>query len=217
MDWHEYKSTINILNEIETHPEARGKDARLFHSISYQSTEIEYLDLLHDLAVAVKPRTILETGTNTGLSMVAMAFAQKRNRGASKEGFSILSVEQDGQCARQAQKLLFALALDDVAKVANAETVEFLTTQDRSQTYDMVYFDSSRKVRIKEFTVLFERKLLNPDALLVFHDTGEFFVGSRPEDQVLQELYLRSLKTVEGYCRGRIDIKCSRGLTIFQY
>lgn len=217
MNWHEYKATLSIYPEKETHPATRGDDAHLFRSISYESTEIEYLDLLHSLVIAAKPRRILETGSNIGVSTAALAFAQKHNRDFSSEDFSVISIEIDTSLARKAEELLHKLELSTLATVVVASTTDYLASQNQSQKYDMVYFDSSRKVRIREFFILKERQLLNSDAILIFHDTAKYSVSEKLENQIIQDHYLEELKKIEQYCQGRLSIKLSRGLTIFQF
>lgn len=217
MDWHEYKKTLSIYNEKTTHPKTRADGAHLFHSTSYESAEIEYLDLLHSLIVAQKPRFVLETGTNLGISTTAISFAQKSNSNELGEAFLTISIEVDSALAQKAEGTLRKLSLDEFTKVAIANSTEYLANQNPSQQYDLVFFDSSRLVRIKEFYILHERKLFRPNALLVFHDTGKYTVSERPEDQTIQETYLQELRRIESYCQGKLSFNLSRGLTIFQY
>ena len=94
MDWHYYKQQLLIFNEVDTHPDSKCTQSHLFSSISYESTEIEYLDFIHSIVVSSKPKLVLETGTNIGTSSFAIAFALRNNHCKGIEGH-LFTVEKD--------------------------------------------------------------------------------------------------------------------------
>lgn len=216
LNWHDFKKTLRFSAETANHPHSPSESADLFSSTSFESTEVEYLDLIHSLVLAKKPGLILETGSHHGMSAIAIAFALKQNSHNSKQSGRLVSLEENSSRADIARSTLDQLGLSPFVATITAESMSYLTNEYSGPPFEVVYFDSSRAIRGREFEVLRSRSLLAPAALLLFHDTSVHRAQSLPGQRVTQEQYLAALDHVAQSCAGRIVFSLSRGFTVMQ-
>jgi predicted O-methyltransferase YrrM len=217
-DWHSYKKQIEIKGERDTHPFSNGLMADTFTSVSFESTEIEYLDFLYSLIIACNVTHILETGTHKGISTVALGYALKRNlKRISIDEVKLISIEIIPEFANEARERVKTCGLSDIVTIIEDDTIHYLENQNYDSIYDFVYFDSSRPIRPKEFDILQNRKLIKDSSLLVFHDTCLTAIKSDPKDKEIQKTYIKNLERISSQCKHGIILPFSRGLSIFQY
>ena len=188
MDWYSLKNKIKIYNEKETHPDSKGLNSNFFSSISFESTEIEYLDLLHALVFSSKPKLILETGTNVGISAIALAFALKTNHNKGGHNGHLISIDNDKQVQKKAIKLSEDLGLIHYITFIESNSLDFINNHHSNTQYDFIFFDSTRKVRHTEYYELHARGLIKKGALLIFHDTCNCPIKVDPSDANIQKL-----------------------------
>ena len=112
MDWFSYKNHLAIYKETDTHPGIKTEKPDLFFSVNFESTEIDYLDFLYGLVVVKKPKFILETGTNIGISTVAFAFALKSNAEHGIKGH-LYTIDKDGSVVAIAKERIGQVDLRD--------------------------------------------------------------------------------------------------------
>lgn len=216
-DWGSFRNSLELKSELETHPESSGQCADLFSSVSFESTEIEYLDLLHGLVLATKPNFLLETGTHKGISAAALGFAVKRNFEESGIEGSLVTLENVADFALQGSDLIQSLGLAGFVKVANSCSLEFIKEVGDNKKFDFVYFDSKRRIRPKEFALLQGRQLLSERCTLVFHDTCEGSIKPSDDTTGDQDAYLTELAKIEEQCGPSIRFPLSRGMTVVQW
>jgi predicted O-methyltransferase YrrM len=217
LDWQEFKRALPLSSEISNHPHSPSESAERFLSVSFEPTELEYLDLIHCVTLASKPKLVLETGTHYGLSTTAIAFALRQNSIGIHEHASLISVEKDAARADCARALICQRGLNDIVTVINAESVSFLASEYSGGPFDLVYFDSSRTIRPLEFEVLRSRSLISANAFLLFHDTSVDRASSMPDQIQTQRQYLSALDEAARFCSGRVVFGLSRGLTMMQF
>lgn len=216
-NWQDYKDQLRLKNEALVHPKFRGKSVRLFKTVSYESTEIEYLDFLYGLVRAIKPRHVLETGTHEGLSAIAIGFALRENSFHSFQKSKIITLEKKKRFAESAGIRIKKSCLDKFVTIVLSDSLVYLGKQPVSQKYDLVYFDSSRLTRVKEFEILHKRRLLKEASYLIFHDTSEDPVVPWAHERSIQKAYLKAMKKVRQHCLSCLALDLSRGMTICRY
>ena len=217
MDWYSFKKSVKIYNEKETHPYSKGLNSNFFSSISFESTEIEYLDLLHALVSSSKPKLILETGTNVGISAIALAFALQNNHKNGGYNGHLITIDNDKKAQNKALKLADDLGLINYITFIENNSLNFINSYRINTQYDFIFFDSTRKVRHDEYYALHNKGLIKKGALLIFHDTCTCPVKSEVNDIVIQNKYLYELGKIENMCNGTLKFPMSRGLTVIQY
>jgi predicted O-methyltransferase YrrM len=216
-DWPQFKKALPIYREIDTHPKSRGIKSGLFSSISFESTEIEYLDLLYGLVLAAKPINVLETGTNIGISSIAMGYALKYNYEHGQNIGGLETIEQNELYFNIASELINILNLKKYVTNCLGDIFSFVRKINTYKRYNLIYFDSSRKIRPTEFYTLINMNMIEEGCLIIFHDTCAFSIKDIPNDEETQSSYISSLEVIKNYCNSYIKFDLSRGLTIFQY
>lgn len=216
MDWYGYKRTLALDSEAALHPHSPRERADLFSAVTFEGTEIEYLDLLHCLVLARKPLILLETGTNTGLSALAIGFALKEIHGKSGRAGKLYSLEHDAELARLARENVEEAGVADYVAIAIGDSVDFIVGTGDLR-FEWVFFDSSRRVRPKEFRALVANDRLAPGCLLAFHDTSELRAESMPQQSEDQREYLGALRDIAKECCGQVTFPLSRGLWVLQW
>src|ERR1700690_2693072 len=89
----EKKEAQGMQIETQNHCHTIEERGWLFHSEDTQTTEDEYLHLLHAAVYCLKPLCVLETGSFKGYGTAAMAKALARNGTGH-----IISVEHETLC-----------------------------------------------------------------------------------------------------------------------
>jgi len=114
-------------------------------------------EFLYSLIRIIRPKLVLETGTNVGISGRYIALALADNGGGRFD-----TIEHDGEIAKQARLKIKAPGV--TVNVLNMSTGEFVPTEQ----YDMMFFDSNPKDRFVDMDTLFDR--LNPGGIIGVHD-----------------------------------------------
>ena len=130
-----------------------------------------------------------------------------------------------GQKLRMLPNTLVDIAIGNANKISIAnyitfvreDSLDFIQKGDHIGKYDIVYFDSSRKIRPEEFYALRDRNLLNKGCFLIFHDTCKCPIKEQGGDADIQSSYLSALDEIRKKCDGLIRFELSRGLYVFQY
>lgn len=115
-------------------------------------SEVEMLVLLWALVIMLKPKLVIETGTDAGVMTRALGCAVKAN------GFGcVLSAEVDASLAEQARAFCQGLPVQIITGPALNLPIE---------DADLLFLDSSYESRKQELA-----KICKPHAIAVLHDT----------------------------------------------
>lgn len=193
--------------ETENHCHVPEEKGYLFHSEDTQSTEDEYLHLLHALVYSIKPQSVLETGAFKGMGTAFIAKALRRN------GFgTIVSVEKEIKAAEWAQELLRVNQLEDWALIVVNDSLEAIANSERK--FDFAFFDSQLYLRCKELQLCLDKGLLLPGAFFAMHDTSRLRTISPGEPDPYTPTLWRELEAIKGI--KFLEFPLSRGLVIGQ-
>ena len=214
--WHEFKQSIDLFPCWEMHPGFQGEKQELFCGASYESTEIEYLDLLHSFVLALKPLYVLETGTNMGVSAAAIAYALKYNSENGAPKGQLFTIELVRPASDYARQRLENHGLGPFVEFYIGDSIDIIKKAPWENPFSLVFFDSSRHIRVKEYQQLKARRLLASGALLLFHDTCRCKIKDCDNDAVVQAQYINAVNRIAEEANGKCLLKLSRGLTICQ-
>jgi predicted O-methyltransferase YrrM len=160
-----------------------------------QTTELEIIDFLKALVVAVKPQLIVETGTFLGYTTVKMAEGLKEN------GFGkIITIEYDPAIFAKAQERIKASGLSHWIDSRNASSLDTKI----EGAIDILFSDSHLTIREKEIRRFLPQ--VDPRGLILIHDASSHF-------KVVREAALRMEK--EGLL-SVVLLSTPRGLVIAQ-
>ena len=140
-----------------TIPSSHCPNTRLYTMVDRISAESEILVLLKALVISLKPQFILETGTYHGSTASAMLQGIEYNRYGE-----LITLEVDRQLAQKVQKEIDSPNI----KIINTNSLEYIP----EKPIDLLYLDSSRPIRIKEFW--YYKKYLSSNAVIVWHDSA---------------------------------------------
>ncbi len=134
-----------------------------------QSAEVEVLEFLRSLVIAVKPELIVETGTFIGHSSIKMAEGLKAN------GFGrIVTLELDPLVFAKARENVAASGLSEWVECRNESSLEALV----EGTIDLLYIDSDpgpiREQEIRRFLPQVRAR-----GLVLAHDASSSFQSVR--------------------------------------
>lgn len=147
-----------------------------------QSAEIEVLDFLKALIVAVKPDVVVETGTFIGHSAISMAEGLKQN------GFGkIITTEFDLKVYEKARQNIQASGLSKWIEVHRASSLD-LQVDDQ---IDILYSDSEPSIREQEVRRFLPK--LKTGGLVLIHDANSSFKVVREAALALEQEGLLSV------------------------
>jgi predicted O-methyltransferase YrrM len=136
----------------------------LWHMLDSQSTEVEVLDLLKTLVIALKPRLIVETGTFLGHGTTKLA------EGARANGFGkVVTIEFDPDIRAKALSRFEALGLLPWIESRLESSLDTVI----EGTIDFLFSDSHLANREAEIRRLLPQ--LDPRGVLVIHDASSHF------------------------------------------
>jgi predicted O-methyltransferase YrrM len=136
----------------------------LWHMLDSQSTEVEVLDLLKTLVIALKPRLIVETGTFLGHGTTKLA------EGARANGFGkVITIEFDPAIRQRALTRFESLGLSPWIESRLESSLDTII----DGTIDFLFSDSHLANREAEIRRLLPQ--LDPRGLLVIHDASSHF------------------------------------------
>lgn len=217
MDWCNFRQTLKTKIESEVHPHVPGERANYFRSTAFESTEVEYLDLIYALVRTAKPNLLLETGSHHGISSACMALALKENEADGAPRGLVVSIENSASNIEKATALAEKCDVCSYIRFIEAHAATYLAVDDSLAKFDIVFLDSTRTERVREFQILKERNRLSLGALIAFHDTSALRAKSIRSQEASQNYYLTELQKVAIACVGPITFSLSRGLQLFQF
>jgi predicted O-methyltransferase YrrM len=153
--------------EAAMHPHVAAEQAARFSCHDGGSTECEYLELLAALVGVTKPARVLETGCFHGYGTYTLARAcQVNGQGV------VISLDSDPRFVQETRGRLLAGALLNRARVWEATSTEWLTTQD-VVPFQFAFFDSGElDVRLEELELCLSLGWLERGATFAIHDTS---------------------------------------------
>jgi predicted O-methyltransferase YrrM len=158
-------------------------------------------ELLYGLVRATKPKVILETGTNIGISTAYMALACRDN------GFGhITTIEHLGIVAGLAEKKLSDVGLLQYVSVMRGEVADF--KNDPTTNIDFMWLDTEFHQRYAELVRFFP--LVSPGGIICIHDLWrleEESYGGVPSD-IMWWIRLGHLRA--------LTFATDSGVTVFQ-
>lgn len=129
-----------------------------------QSAEIEVLDFLKALIVAVKPDVVVETGTFIGHSAISMAEGLKQN------GFGkLITAEFDPLVYAKAQQNIQASGLSEWIEAHRTSSLDLQV----DDPIDILYSDSEPSIREQEVRYFLPK--LKTGGLVLIHDASSSF------------------------------------------
>jgi len=137
---------------------------------------IEEGELLYGLVRAMKPKSLLETGTNVGVSTSYMALAIRDNLKYGVGAHPIRTLEHNVDVANAAVKKLSDMDLLQFVNVIAGDVDEFLDAMVRNPTqygapYDFVWLDTELNHRYSEFVKVFP--FVSFGGIICIHDLWE--------------------------------------------
>jgi predicted O-methyltransferase YrrM len=198
-----------LSDKVETlhHCHVKEERAWMFTSEDTQTTEHEYLNLLHALVYCLKPLSVLETGTFKGYGTTAMAKALKRN-GVGR----IVGVEIEMKAAMWAGEMLRVNGVADWADIVVSDSIHYLSTTGR--IFDFALFDSQIPLRCKELKICLERGLLRSGSMACLHDTSRLRTTTPGEPDQQAKAHWDEFLSIPGI--RFVEFPLSRGLTLLQ-
>lgn len=198
-----------LYKEIDVHPHCPEERAELFIGHNIGSTEVEVLNWLYATICLLKPHNILETGAAQGLGTIALASACRAN------GFGkVHTVEIEFDLCKELEKKLKRQRLLEYVEIYCKDSLDYL--KDIDTVFDFAFFDSMCDIRVDEFSLMMERKIIKNIA--IFHDTSAFRCVSLPDLPTKEKHDEYRSRIIElgqsGYCTGYYESNLSRGLIV---
>ena len=132
-----------------------------WHMYDSLSAEVEVLDFLRALVIALKPELVVETGTFSGLSTLRMA------EGLQANGFGrILTCELDKETYDAARRRFEASGLGSWIEARNESSLEMRV----DGRIDLLFCDSEGPLREQEVRRFLPQ--MNPHGLILIHDAS---------------------------------------------
>ena len=126
-----------------------------------QTAEVEVLEFLAQLVRTVKPKLVVETGTNRGISSCYMARSLKANgRGR------LITCEVDHKVFDKAVELAKKLGVDDIIDFRLESSLDTVV----EEPIDILFTDSLLDLRVKEIRKFWPQ--LSTRSLIVIHDVN---------------------------------------------
>lgn len=199
----------NMSLKIETlnHCHALEEKGYLFHSEDTQTTEEEYLFLLHALIYCLKPSSILETGSHKGAATVSMAEALKENSGGL-----LCAIEVMEHLAEQSNEAVRKRGLSLYVDVITEDSIYFLSNT--NSQFDFAFFDSELHLRAQELQICLDRKLLAPGSFFAMHDTSRLRITAPGQPDPKTPVFWNEFEQIKGI--KWLEFPLSRGLVLGQ-
>lgn len=206
--------------ESDIHPHVPSERANLFLSDDGNSPELEYRDLIAALVLASKPSAVLETGTGSGRTTLAIASALR----CLNQTTYFTTIENNPTLRSKALPLLQTRNLSGYVDFVNGDSLDVLARLARSDRnchlFDFCFLDSALSIRACEIELLCRYNLLMPGALIVVHDTStlrEMPAGIRCPESITYHTELENVLARFPQLVGPIVFPLSRGLHLFQW
>jgi hypothetical protein len=162
-----------------------------WHSRDRDATETEVTDAVRGLIRALQPEYVVETGTATAQTTIAIGEALRRN-GHGR----LISLEVDRSLVRHARELCRGLPVE----IGEKSSLDFTP----EAPLDFVWFDSVPEIRHLEFRRYYP--FMHAATVVGFHDTGPMHPVRGFLDELEDEGLLRTLDfpTPRGFSLGRV-------------
>ena len=199
-----------IIPEHMVHSHVESERADLFTCYDACSTEVEYLEFWAALVRITKPKDVLETGSFRGWGSLHIGQALQQN-GMGK----LVSIEIADEHYKEASWRIEKNELNEQVEVVQADVQDFLKETDRK--FDLAFFDTELDMRMDEFRICLDRKLLERGGFAVFHDSSKERITRphREPDPATKAFWEEFEKIGNEYdLEGRIQFPLSRGLLV---
>lgn len=144
-------------------PTVECPDPERWRMADEMGAEIEVQQFLYQLAITVKPRFVVETGTHRGLSAMAIARGLRQNgRGV------LLTIERDIDCHMIARKNFAEADLEQWTRPVHGDSLT--TDAIGEQAIDLLFCDSDPQIRVDEIKRFWRN--LGPHSLILVHDVN---------------------------------------------
>lgn len=188
-----------LWSEAEfTRPRPDCPHPEYWHAPDAYATEAEVTDLVAAMVVALQPEFVVETGTHTGTTALAIGRALARN-GHGR----LVTIEREPLKAIQVGEFIARESVDTAAgpvplpvTVVAGDSLAYVP----DQPIDFAFMDSAIDARVPEYRRFLPH--LSPRAVVMFHDTGPHHALAPQLDQV-GDLDLIYLPTPRGVAIGR--------------
>jgi len=194
------------IREIDFHAHCPAEKGELFHIMNDHGTEFEVMNFLHALVMLFKPSNILETGTQTGYSTIALAAACEFN------GLGhVTTIERDPNAINRAMPKVEECGLSNYVTFENSDSVLWCKKYE-GNPFDFAFFDSDLQVRHQEFDALHKAGKLN--GLWSVHDTSR--LRGETMGDYNQDLIDQLDTDGQVLCTPGLENHLSRGFRVFQ-
>jgi hypothetical protein len=209
--WLKISSELNMLDHLESdaHPHCPEEKADLYHCAPFGPTEFEVLNFLFATVLLYKPKNILDTGTQSGYSSLAMAAAINFN------GLGHVTTIDRGEVI-EARTLAERNGLNNHITYVMSDSVEFIEKYE-GEPFDLAFFDTSIHIRHIEVMNLWNRNKLNK--LVAFHDTSRlrYITMNEGTGDDFSPEYIASLdEFASKFCLNGIENHNARGFRIME-
>lgn len=179
-----------------TAPSDECPEPGLWEASDGQSTEREVSWLVQAFITALKPRSVIETGTAYGKTTYEMAYALHQN------GFGeLVSLEVDPALVEHSRAVIEKSRVKNLpVRILHQSSMEYVP----DQPIDFVWFDSLTHLRVPEFRRFYP--WMHHRTVVGFHDTGPQHPTRPWIQQLIDEGLLQAifLPTPRGVCFGRV-------------
>jgi prolipoprotein diacylglyceryl transferase len=132
-----------------------------WHMYDSMTAEVEVLDFLKALVIAIKPELVVETGTFSGLSTLRIAEGLKAN------GFGrVITCEYDAKVFAAAKERFTKSGLSEWIDARNESSLEMKV----DGRIDLLFCDSDAPIRGQEVRHFLPQ--MNPNGLILMHDAS---------------------------------------------
>lgn len=118
--------------------------------------------LLAMLTSLVAPKRVLELGTFTAYSTISMALAMEK-------GSELVTIEKDDELEDMAAEFIEKAGVRDIIRQEIGAALEVMERLDGQ--FDMVFIDADKRQYLEYYNLLFEKKLLSLDCLIIADNT----------------------------------------------
>lgn len=154
---------LDKFGEADIHPHVAAERAEFFHSHDCGGTEFEFLNLIHAIVLATKPKWCIETGTFTGLGTLAIAHALHWNN------YGCL-ITLDIENMLDARELIQRYDLGAHVRFEVENASDFIRRYN-GEPFEFAFIDSGGE-RLGETNLLIGGGKLKAGAIVVAHDAS---------------------------------------------
>lgn len=158
--WNEWVKPDLNCEKVEFSLKSEATGGEKFGMISTGGVEVEVGEFLYALTRIVKPKKILETGTNLGISDLYFALALKKNSFGH-----LTTIEVNSFCYLRAQALFEAMEIDDCISLIRNRVEEW---DPEERKFDIVFLDTEPSTRFDELVKFYPN--VSEGGFILIHD-----------------------------------------------